>query len=132
MARQSMWNTRMYYEGRSQERKTKAHALAVEALRVAPDLPEAHIALGHLDLADSLLQRLDRRNEVAPRPSLAATGARCRAMLAAARGEVQEALEVAQKKAELAKRAELDRRKADAPAGNPEAEAPPAWRTLSP
>jgi len=46
MARQSMWNTGMYYEGRSQERKSKAHALAMEALRVAPDLPEAHIALG--------------------------------------------------------------------------------------
>ena len=46
MARQSMWNSGMYYEGRSQERKSKAHALAMEALRVAPDLPEAHIALG--------------------------------------------------------------------------------------
>jgi serine/threonine protein kinase/tetratricopeptide (TPR) repeat protein len=46
IARQSMWNTGMYFQGRSQERKNKAHALAVEALRIAPDLPEAHIALG--------------------------------------------------------------------------------------
>src|SRR5207253_1072580 len=46
MARQSIWNSGMYFEARSQERKNKAHALAMEALRVAPDLPEAHIALG--------------------------------------------------------------------------------------
>ena len=36
----------MYRETRSQERKNKAQTLAVQALRVAPDLPEAHIALG--------------------------------------------------------------------------------------
>ena len=29
-----------------QERKNKAQTLAVQALRIAPDLPEAHIALG--------------------------------------------------------------------------------------
>jgi serine/threonine-protein kinase len=46
MARQSLWNCGLYMESRSQERKNKAHGLAVEALRVAPDLPEAHIALG--------------------------------------------------------------------------------------
>ena len=46
MARQSLWNSGMYMEYRSQERKNKAQALAVQALRVAPDLPEAHIALG--------------------------------------------------------------------------------------
>jgi TolB-like protein len=46
MARQSMWSTGMYHQGRSQERKNKAHTLAVEALRIAPDLPEAHMALG--------------------------------------------------------------------------------------
>src|SRR5437588_1393814 len=33
MAHQSIWNTGMYYQGRSQERKSKAHALAMEALR---------------------------------------------------------------------------------------------------
>jgi TolB-like protein/Flp pilus assembly protein TadD len=46
LARQSMWNGIMYYVGRMPDRKTKAHALATEALRVAPDLPEAHIAMG--------------------------------------------------------------------------------------
>src|SRR5439155_14619963 len=46
LGRQSICNSGMYLEARSQERKSKAHALAMEALRVAPDLPEAHIALG--------------------------------------------------------------------------------------
>src|SRR5438105_6075797 len=39
MARQSMSNSLMYFAWRSPDRKTKAHALATEALRVAPDLP---------------------------------------------------------------------------------------------
>jgi tetratricopeptide (TPR) repeat protein len=46
IARQSLLNSGIYMGVRSQERKNKAHALATEALRVAPDLPEAHIALG--------------------------------------------------------------------------------------
>jgi TolB-like protein/Flp pilus assembly protein TadD len=46
MARQSLWNSTMYMSSRSKERKNKAQALAVQALRVAPDLPEAHMALG--------------------------------------------------------------------------------------
>ncbi len=46
MARQSMWNSLIYFVGRLPEPKIKAHALATEALRLAPDLPEAHIALG--------------------------------------------------------------------------------------
>jgi serine/threonine protein kinase/Flp pilus assembly protein TadD len=46
IARQSICNSVLYFQGRSQERKDKAHALAVEALRIAPDLPEAHMALG--------------------------------------------------------------------------------------
>ena len=61
--------------------------------RFQADQIEAHIALGHLDLAASLLERLERRNAIAPRPSLAATGGRCRALLAAARGDVVDALE---------------------------------------
>ena len=61
--------------------------------RFQADQIEAHIALGHLELAESLLERLERRNAVAPRPSLAATGGRCRALLAAARGDVAAALE---------------------------------------
>jgi serine/threonine protein kinase/tetratricopeptide (TPR) repeat protein len=46
LARQSLWNSGLYVMRRFQEQKTKAHALAMEALRVAPDLPEAHLALG--------------------------------------------------------------------------------------
>jgi len=46
MAGQSMLNSGMYYASRSQEWKIKAYALATEALRLAPDLPEAHLALG--------------------------------------------------------------------------------------
>jgi TolB-like protein/Flp pilus assembly protein TadD/class 3 adenylate cyclase len=46
MARQSIWNSGMYFQWRSQEPKNKAHALALAALRIAPDLPEAHLALG--------------------------------------------------------------------------------------
>jgi serine/threonine protein kinase/Flp pilus assembly protein TadD len=46
IARQSLWNSVMYFAGRSREQKNKAHVLAMEALRIAPDLPEAHIALG--------------------------------------------------------------------------------------
>jgi DNA-binding NarL/FixJ family response regulator len=61
--------------------------------RFQADQIEAHIELGHLELAASLLERLERRNAVAPRPSLAATGGRCRALLTAARGDVADALE---------------------------------------
>lgn len=46
LARQSMWNSVMHRVGRAAERKVKAYALATEALRLAPDLPEAHLALG--------------------------------------------------------------------------------------
>jgi tetratricopeptide (TPR) repeat protein len=47
VARQSMWNSVMYFVGRLPERKEKAHALATEALRLAPDSPEAHLAQGN-------------------------------------------------------------------------------------
>jgi serine/threonine protein kinase len=46
MARQSMWNSVMYRVGRGQKQKVKAQTLAKEALRLAPDLPEAHVANG--------------------------------------------------------------------------------------
>ena len=46
MARQSLWNSGIYRFERTQESKNKAQTLAVQALRIAPDLPEAHIALG--------------------------------------------------------------------------------------
>ncbi|HEY5036074.1 MAG TPA: hypothetical protein VII74_02955 [Chthoniobacterales bacterium] len=44
-ARDSMLNSLMYSIGRAPERKTRARDLAEEALRLAPDLGEAHLAL---------------------------------------------------------------------------------------
>ncbi|MDQ6912149.1 MAG: tetratricopeptide repeat protein [Verrucomicrobiota bacterium] len=46
LARQSMWNCIMYQVGRRAENKIKARGLALEALRLAPDLGEAHLAQG--------------------------------------------------------------------------------------
>jgi TolB-like protein/cytochrome c-type biogenesis protein CcmH/NrfG len=45
-ARASMLNSLMYFIGRDPARKTRARALADEALRLAPNLGEAHLALG--------------------------------------------------------------------------------------
>lgn len=45
-ARASMLNSLMYHIGRLPERKGRARALADEALRLAPELGEAHLALG--------------------------------------------------------------------------------------
>ncbi|MGH8092446.1 MAG: tetratricopeptide repeat protein [Chthoniobacterales bacterium] len=45
-ARASMLNSLMYSIGRLPERKTRARALADEALQLAPNLGEAHLALG--------------------------------------------------------------------------------------
>src|SRR4051812_19858293 len=46
MARQSMWNSVMYRVGRRQAQKIKAQTLATEALHLAPDSPEPHMAQG--------------------------------------------------------------------------------------
>jgi TolB-like protein len=46
IARRSMWNGLMYNVGRRPEQKSKAPALAAQALQLSPDLPEAHLALG--------------------------------------------------------------------------------------
>ena len=45
-ARASMLNSLMYLIGRDPARKSRARALAEEALRLAPNLGEAHLALG--------------------------------------------------------------------------------------
>lgn len=45
-ARAAMLNSLMYQLGREPERKAKARALAEEALRLTPDLGEAHLSLG--------------------------------------------------------------------------------------
>lgn len=46
VARASMLNSLMYHIGRDAERKERARVLAEEALRLAPELGEAHLALG--------------------------------------------------------------------------------------
>ena len=46
LARASIWNGMIYSMGRQPDRKNRAHTLANEALRLAPDLGEAHLALG--------------------------------------------------------------------------------------
>ncbi len=61
-------------------------------LRHAADHIEAVIALGELERAESLLRRLEERNRILPRPWITATAARCRALLAAGRGDHDGAL----------------------------------------
>jgi TolB-like protein/Flp pilus assembly protein TadD len=46
IARRSMWNSVMYNVGRIPQLKTRALALAAQALQMSPDLPEAHVARG--------------------------------------------------------------------------------------
>jgi serine/threonine-protein kinase len=46
LARASIWNGTIYSMGRQPDRKNRARALAEEALRLAPGLGEAHLALG--------------------------------------------------------------------------------------
>ena len=45
-ARAAIWNSEIYFMGRLPERKNRARAEADEAVRLAPDLGEAHLALG--------------------------------------------------------------------------------------
>jgi serine/threonine-protein kinase len=45
LARASIWNGTIYFMGRQPARRNRARALADEALRLAPDLGEAHLAL---------------------------------------------------------------------------------------
>jgi DNA-binding CsgD family transcriptional regulator/tetratricopeptide (TPR) repeat protein len=53
-----------------------------------PDAVEAMIALGHLDDAEPLIDTLERNGRRLDRPWTLAVGARCRALLLAARGDV--------------------------------------------
>jgi DNA-binding CsgD family transcriptional regulator len=60
-----------------------------------PDAIEALVRLGELERAEGLTQRLEERGRALPdRPLLVVTGARCRALLLAARGDVANALAV--------------------------------------
>ncbi|WP_019926214.1 LuxR family transcriptional regulator [Nocardia sp. BMG111209] len=53
-----------------------------------PDAAEALIHLGRLEEAESIVRRLEANGARLDRPWMLATGARCRAMLAAARGDL--------------------------------------------
>ncbi len=57
-----------------------------------PDVIEALVRLGELDRADRLTQLLETRGRALARPWAIVTGARCRALVLAARGDVGNAL----------------------------------------
>ena len=61
-----------------------------------PDAAEALIQLGRSADAESLIDRLDRNGRRLDRPWMLATGARCRAMLLAASGDIDGASHAAQ------------------------------------
>jgi DNA-binding CsgD family transcriptional regulator len=60
-----------------------------------PDAVEAMIALGRLDEAEPLIERLEREGRRLDRSWMLAVGARCRSMWLAARGEVGAAFDTA-------------------------------------
>ena len=60
--------------------------------RFYPDHIEAVVILGELDRAETMLAALEARAEVLPRPWILATGARCRALLLGASGDLDGAL----------------------------------------
>lgn len=60
--------------------------------RFHADQIEAVIELADFERAERLLERFEERNRIFPRPWIAATSARCRALLAAARGDLPTAV----------------------------------------
>ena len=68
------------------------HVREPAAERFHGDHAEAVIALDDLDRAELLVARLEERAQLIPRPWLCAVAARCRALLLAARGDVDGAL----------------------------------------
>ena len=60
--------------------------------RFHPDLIESLIGLGELSRAEELLGRFEERGRTFPRPWILATGARCRALLYAAEGDLDTSL----------------------------------------
>lgn len=67
------------------------------AAAFVPDAVEAMIALGRLADAEPLIDRLERNGQRLDRPWMLAIGARCRAMLLAARGDIDAANLTAQR-----------------------------------
>jgi len=68
------------------------HVREPAAERFQADHAEAVIALGDLDRAERLVERLEARAERIPRPWICAVTARCRGLLLAARGDLDGAL----------------------------------------
>ena len=102
-ARASMLNSFMYAIGREPERKLKARTLADEALRLAPDLPEGHLASGLYYYRtegnyDEALKELARARAALPNDSeiLAASG-----VIYRRQGRWQDALDAFQRGHEL-------------------------------
>ncbi len=62
-----------------------------------PDAVEAMIALGRLDDAEPLIDALERHGQRLHRPWTLAVGARCRSMMLAAQGHLEEATRMAQR-----------------------------------
>jgi DNA-binding CsgD family transcriptional regulator len=60
--------------------------------RLDGDLVEAHVALGELERAASVVERLEHASRIAPTPWVRAIGARGRGILAAAEGDLGAAL----------------------------------------
>ncbi|MEE6177883.1 helix-turn-helix transcriptional regulator [Mycobacterium sp. 050134] len=72
------------------------HATEIYVAPYLPDAVEAMIGLGRLDDAEPLIAALERNGRRLDRPWMLATGARCRAMLLAGRGDTATAVTVAQ------------------------------------
>jgi DNA-binding CsgD family transcriptional regulator len=68
------------------------HVREPAAERFQADHAEAVVALGDLDRAERLVERLEARAERIPRPWICAVSARCRSLLLAARGDLDGAL----------------------------------------
>ena len=63
------------------------------AFPFVPDEVEALVALGELESAERLTDRLDEQGRALDRPLALATAARCRGLVAGARGDLEEAAE---------------------------------------
>jgi ATP/maltotriose-dependent transcriptional regulator MalT len=75
--------------------------------RFHADFAEALIGLGRVDEAGAMIDRLEARGGLGPVPWARLVAARCRALLAAARGDVGLALELADRALELAGRSQM-------------------------